>query len=404
MHNAWVFLFIYKLRPLCFNVSGLVKKYDVIVLGVGSMGASACYQLSKKGLKVLGIEKHTIPHDKGSYTGKTRIFRKAYFEGKDYVPLLNRTYKNWIELESEHQEKLLEFTGLLYAGLPDSEVLKGVKNSSKAYNIPIKQLTHKEVKTLYPQFKIPEDFDVLFEQDAGFIYADRAVELLSNKAIALGAEIHENEQFMRWEKSRDGYLVVTTDCGTYFCDKLVFCTGSWSHKLIDTLNLDITKQILYWAKVKNEQDYELGKFPCWIIDEPTIEGSFYGFPVINDSKDELLNQVKFGHHVKGVLIDPENYGQAVNHEVDNPTVAMIADYFSKFTYTSMQTRSCMYSNSKDSDFYVDFLDHEKRVVLAAGFSGHGFKFVPVIGEIITSLITKGSTPFNIEFLSLSRHY
>ena len=373
------------------------------MVGVGSMGASACYYLSKQGIKVLGIERHSIPHEQGSYTGKTRIIRKAYFENKAYVPLLDRAYKNWNELETRHDQKLVEFTGLLYAGLPDSELLDGVRQSAGTYQIPIQKMTQNDQKERYPQFNIPEGFDVLFEKNAGYVYADKTVKLLAEQAVLNGATIHENEEMKRWEKTHEGNISVTTNKATYLCDKVVFCAGSWSHKLLDKIELHITKQLLFWLDVEKNNDFAQYKFPCWIIDEPSVDGSFYGFPIVDGSQDVLLNQLKIGHHVKGTPIDPNEHGQHAAKEIDQVLVDKITRVFSDLKYTNVQSRSCMYSNSKDDDFYLDFLDDEKQIVVAAGFSGHGFKFVPVIGEIITDLITTGSTPFDIDFLSISRH-
>jgi len=379
-----------------------VKKFDVIVVGVGSMGSSACYYLSKNGMRVLGLERQSIPHDKGSYTGKTRIFRKAYFENNKYVPLLNSAHENWMALESMFNQKLIEFTGLLYAGLPNSDLLNGVIGSSKKYDLGVETITNEDQKKRYPQLNIPEQFDILLEKEAGFVYADKAVQLLTEKAIEEGAEIHEKESFIKWESSKEGCLKVLTDRDSYHCEKLVFTSGSWTYKLVPNMKLDITKQILYWADAVNKMDYFKDRFPCWIIDEPSIEGSYYGFPIVDESNDQLLNQLKFGHHVKGSSIDPDQHVQKEYQEIDNLTVDQIVGCFSNLKYSNIQTKSCMYSYSADNDFYLDFLNQDKSIVVAAGFSGHGFKFVPVIGEIITDLIKKGITNHDIRFLSMSR--
>ena len=142
-------------------------KYDVIVLGVGSMGSSTCYHLAKKGYKVLGLEQFDIPHEQGSHAGQSRIIRKAYGEASDYVPLLERAYENWKTLESETGSQVYYKTGLVYFGIANDPFLDTVKQSAAKYKIRVNKLTPKECTLLYPQFKIPVDFQRLEEPDAG---------------------------------------------------------------------------------------------------------------------------------------------------------------------------------------------------------------------------------------------
>src|SRR5436190_21952818 len=174
--------------------------FDVIVIGVGSMGSSACYYLAKKGHKVLGLEQFDIPHERGSHAGQSRIIRKAYFEHPDYVPLLSRAYENWKELEADAQTRLYYQTGIAYFGLPDSEIIKGVKLSASLYKIPLECLENHTIRDRYPMFKLPQGFEVLFESDAGFISPENAVRIYKKLAVKNGAEIHTGEKVIEWRK------------------------------------------------------------------------------------------------------------------------------------------------------------------------------------------------------------
>ncbi|MFN7259726.1 MAG: FAD-dependent oxidoreductase, partial [Cyclobacteriaceae bacterium] len=136
--------------------------FDIIVIGVGSMGSSTCYQLAKQGYEVLGLEQFDIPHDQGSHAGQSRIIRKAYFEHPDYVPLLQRAYENWKQLEEAANTQVYFPTGLLYAGQPDDVLINGVRASAAIYQLDVQSLSQAETKKRFPAFQIPDSYEVLF--------------------------------------------------------------------------------------------------------------------------------------------------------------------------------------------------------------------------------------------------
>src|SRR5258706_7788242 len=172
--------------------------FEVIVIGVGSMGSSACYYLAKRGFKVLGLEQFDIPHEQGSYTGQSRIIRKAYFEHPDYVPLLKRAYENWEHLETLTGKQLFFRTGLIYFGKPDSAIIRGVNNSAILYQIKIDHLTQQQAVLKFPPFTIPENFVAIYEHDAGFITPEKAILLYKQEAIKAGADIRTKESVLEW--------------------------------------------------------------------------------------------------------------------------------------------------------------------------------------------------------------
>src|SRR5262245_44060619 len=181
-----------------------VSSFDVIVIGVGSMGSATCYFLAKRGYKVLGLEQFDISHEFGSHTGQSRIIRKAYFEHPDYVPLMQRAYENWKQLEDETGEQLYFQTGLLYAGKPHNEIINGVKRSASLYNIELEKLSPAEAGNRYSPFHFPESFEILFEPIAGFLPPERSIRLYANEAARKGAEIHSNEKVIEWKNEGNG--------------------------------------------------------------------------------------------------------------------------------------------------------------------------------------------------------
>ncbi|MEQ8364741.1 MAG: N-methyl-L-tryptophan oxidase [Cyclobacteriaceae bacterium] len=378
-------------------------KYDVIVLGVGSMGASTCYQLAKKGYKVLGLEQFDIPHEQGSHSGQSRIIRKAYGEASDYVPLLERSYENWKTLESETGSQVYYKTGLVYFGAPNDPFLETVKQSSSKYKIPVNKLTAKECDRKYPQFKLPADFQRLEEPDAGLLTPERSILLFVQQAILKGAVIRTKEAVLEW-KRENGTVTVKTNRGTYQANKLVITAGPWAGKMIPGLapKLQITRQALAWVKPKKWDDFKLGKFPCWILENN--EYDFYGFPILPVGKFGGPLGLKLAlHYPGGDVTDPDNVNRNTKESDENVLVQFLNQFVPEGYESTLAMKTCLYTNSPDHNFILDYLPgFDKDVAIATGFSGHGFKFASVIGEIMADLATAGSTQMPINFLNAQR--
>lgn len=377
--------------------------YDVIVLGVGSMGSSTCYHLAKRGFKVLGLEQFDIPHEMGSHAGQSRLIRKAYGEGSDYVPLLERAYENWQTLESETGSQVYCKTGLTYFGAPDDPFLNTVKSSSLKYNIPVNNLSIAECNRKYPQFQLPDNFQRLEEPDAGFITPERSILLFIEQAILKGAVIRNKEKVLQW-KRENGSITVITSTGTYKTSKLVITAGPWAGKMIPQLTskLTITRQAIAWVKPKIWDNFTLGKFPCWILEDKGYD--FYGFPILPVGTFAGPLGLKLALHYPGAEItDPD----AVNRNTKESDERILIDFLNRFIPDGYEhtlvMKTCLYTNSPDQDFIIDYLpEYDKDIVFATGFSGHGFKFVSVVGEILADLALNGTTPLPIGFLNANR--
>ncbi|MBL7861670.1 MAG: N-methyl-L-tryptophan oxidase [Cyclobacteriaceae bacterium] len=378
--------------------------YDVIVLGVGSMGSSACYHLANSGYKVLGLEQFDIPHDLGSHAGQSRIIRKAYGEGSDYVPLLERAYTNWQTLESETGSQVYYKTGLTYFGAPDDPFLKTVKGSSRKYKIPINDLTVEECDRKYPQFKLPPNFQRLEETEAGFITPERSILLYVQQAVLKGAVIRTKEKVHEWKHESSGSVTVVTNKGTYKAGKLIITAGPWAGKVMPSLisKLTITRQAVAWVKPRNWDKFTLGKFPCWILEDK--DHDFYGFPILPVGTFAGPLGLKLALHYPGAdTTDPDQ----VNRNTKESDEKILIDFLNKFMpdgyENTLVMKTCLYTNSPDHDFIIDYLSgFNKDIVFATGFSGHGFKFVSVVGEILADLAMEGSTQLPVDFLSAKR--
>ena len=380
------------------------NSFDVIVIGVGSMGSATCYYLAKQGYKVLGLEQFDISHEFGSHGGQSRIIRKAYFEHPDYVPLLERAYENWRQIEKESGKQLYFKTGLLYAGNSNNEIIKGVKLAASLYNIELEQLNKKEVASRFPQFNFPHSFEVLSEPDAGFLPPERSIRLYAAQAKKHGATIHTNEKVIKWKKE-GATIIVNTDKGAYQCNKLAITAGAWAGKMIPDFSdkIKVTRQFVAWIKTKNEKNFALNNFPCWMIADDDKHGCYYGFPLLSTEKFGEPVGLKLAHHYPRDITDPDKVNRETT-ENDIENIKYCLDNYLPANFESiLSTKICLYANSPDENFIIDKLPgFEENVSIACGFSGHGFKFASVVGEILADLAIKGTTTLPIEFLNAKR--
>ena len=371
---------------------------------MGSMGSAACYYLSKRGFKVLGLEQFDISHEYGSHAGQSRIIRKAYFEHPDYVPLLERAYKNWKALEWETGKQVYFKTGLLYAGNPNNQIIRGVEESAALYKIDLDQLNSVAATDQFPQFKFPDGFEILFEPEAGFITPEKAIRLYANEAKKNGAIIHSNEKVIEWKKNGDG-IIIYTDKDSYQCNNLIITAGAWAGKMIPGFNdkIKVTRQFVAWIKTKNDEQFELNNFPCWMIGDDIKHGCFYGFPLLDTKRFGEPAGLKLAHHYPDQVTDPDNVNRQTTEE-DLKNVKYCLDRYLPGVFDSvLSTKICLYANSPDENFIIDNLPgFENNVSVACGFSGHGFKFASVVGEILADLATEGRTSLPIEFLNAKR--
>lgn len=377
--------------------------FDAIVIGVGSMGAAACYHLAKRGLRVLGLEQFDIPNALSSHHGQTRIIRKAYGESPEYVPLLQQAYENWQALERETGTRVYYQTGLVYFGAPESPFLQTVQESAARFGIPLNLLEAAEWARRFPQFKLPDHFLMLEEPEAGFLVPERCIALLAGQARKYGAEIHSSETVHQWQHTSNG-VEVRTNRGTYHARKLVVTAGPWSGKLLPVLadTLQVTRQALAWVRPNKEEDFNLGRLPCWMHE--VDDRCYYGFPILPEAEFGPSDGLKLALHYPG---EPVGDPARVNRETGPADTGLLHDFLDQYMPGGQgavsQTKICLYTNTPDADFILDFLPgYGKDVVAGCGFSGHGFKFASAVGEVLADLAADGQTALPIGFLGAGR--
>jgi len=375
----------------------MAEDYDVIVIGVGAMGSAACYQLASRGVRVLGIDRFDVPNAMGSSHGLSRMIRSAYYEHPDYVPLLRRAWELWHELERESGWKLLHVTGGLYMGRVDDELIFGSMAAAQEHALEHRLLSREELARDFPMFNVPWDFVGMLEERAGLLEPEKCVAAYARLARSKGATIATNEQVMVVSAERDGVTVVT-DKGGYSARQVVYTAGPWTSKLFPALpvKLVVTRQTLGWVKPRDAGKFELGRFPVWAIGHE--DGSLhYGFPVLPDGMG-----LKIGHHKPGEATDPDSVNREVSAEDERLIREAVREFIPEAEGEIAAMRICLYTNSSDHHFVIDRFPDERRVTVACGFSGHGFKFASVVGEIVADLVTNGKTELPVDFISLKR--
>ena len=371
-----------------------MNSFDVIVVGVGAMGSATCQQLAARGARVLGLEQFDIPHPLGSSGGFSRLIRMAYYEHPDYVPLLRRAYELWAALESHSGQHLLHQTGGLYIGPHDGAVVCGSLASARRHGLRHEILSPAHVSRDFPQINLPDDWTVVYDPLAGFLPPEKVIAAYAGLALRQGAVLHGREAVVDWRADGAG-VAVKTSRQTYTGGHLVFCSGAWSAKLLP-MPLQVTRQTLGWVWPKEPELFTLGRFPVWTIDNP--DGSIhYGFPMMPD-----MPGFKIAHHAPGQPTDPDRVDRQMQQGDEATFRPALGRFFPKADGPLLSLRTCLYANSPDHHFIIDRLPGQARVTVACGFSGHGFKFASVIGEILADLATAGTTALPVEFLRLSR--
>jgi sarcosine oxidase len=371
------------------------QSFDVIVLGVGGMGSAACFELARRGRRVLGLEQFPLAHDRGSSHGHTRIIRTAYAEGPQYVPLAKRAFERWYELEQFTGRRLLTECACLNAGPPGSEHVGGVRKSVREHNLAAEELSASEISRRFPAFRFPEGYSGIVEQAAGFLYVEDCVRAHCDAAESLGATLRAEEPAREWKAVGDG-VEVKTDKGTYRAAKLVVSAGAWATKLLADIGTPhvVMRQVLTWFDTGGRADFRRDRFPVFIAEVPG--GPFYGLPAIDRFGLKVAR-----HYNAPELPNPDGVNWGTTPDDAAPVRAFL-DAFSPGLGPNTKSQVCMYTVTPDHNFVIDVHPRHPQVSVACGFSGHGFKFASTVGEILADLAEKGKTPHDISMFSAKR--
>jgi sarcosine oxidase len=370
-----------------------MDRYDVVVVGVGGMGSAALYHLARRGKRVLGLERFDVPNDMGSSHGVTRIIRLAYFEHSDYVPLLRRAYDLWRDLEVEAGEQLLHITGIVEAG---ERIYEGALLSCADHGLRYEAIDGGELGVRYPAFRLPRDLPVFLQPDGGFLLPERCIVAHVNGALARGAVVRARERVMEWTETENG-VRIRTDRGVVDADRLVLTAGAWSQ---DVARLPpglagALRQVVAWLQPLRPELFTPEQLPVFNV---VLDGEhFYGFPVFGVPGFKVGRYDHFG--AGG---DPDAISREPTLEDEEPLRAFAQRYFPDGAGPTLALATCLFEPSPDEHFLIDRHPDAAGAVLGAGFSGHGFKFCSVVGEILADLALDGGTRHDIELFRVAR--
>ena len=324
------------------------------------------------------------------------MIRKAYFEHPDYIPLLHRSYELWRELEGESGEQLFAQCGLVLYGHPDSATIRGLDACYARNDLPHERLRYEEALRRYPQYSVPRDYVAYHDPEGGFLFVEKGVQHHLAGAQRYGADMLLDSAAVSWSAEGDG-VTVTTDKATLHADRLVLTLGPWSGELSAELGipLKVLRKVQLWYTSADLEEYRLPRFLPFYID--TGQGAFYGFPDVGGSG------LKIAEHSGGTVVsDPEEVSRELSDEDETGVLRFMEATFPDFRPTLRRFAVCLYTMTPDGNFVVDQHPQHGSVVIACGFSGHGFKFASVIGEVLADLAMRGETAHAVEFLRLER--
>lgn len=371
--------------------------YDTIVLGAGSMGSAAGYYLAKQGKKVLMLEQFTSPNLMGSHSGETRMLRFGYGQGEKYVQLVKEAYRLWKELEEKSGKTLYYQTGALMAGKPGSDFVAETIKSSLKNNLPNEKLTAQMVMERWPGIQIPEDYIACFDPQAGFLLCEEAIVTFCEEAKKLGADLIENNPVLNISLDKE-IVEVITEKGNFKGKNLIVTAGAWIPKMLDNLNIPIKvlRKTVGWFTPDAEGKFDHGKFPVFVFD--THDGHYYGFPNYRNTG------LKIGRHDTGIECTADTADRVFGSycEDEGDLRGFLSKYMPDAENELADGKVGLYSLTPDSDFIIDFHPEYSNVVMAGGFSGHGFKFSSIVGSILADLSIKGETEHDISFFALKR--
>lgn len=392
---------------------------DAIVVGLGAMGLATCRALARRGLRTIGLEQFDLFHDQGCSHGSTRIFRRAFAEGPDYGPLVDRAHELWRELETESGLELLNACGVLTAGPKQGPTMAAVLSHRSQQPYESEVLSADQIRERFPGIDIRQPGEVVgvFEPASGYLYAERALEALADSARTHGATLCDCHHVSGWREEGDR-VVVETEEGAFEADFLILTTGPWAKPLLANYGIDLTllRKLVFWYLPEREQLIRAGTMPCYRIESPY--GLYYGVPDNQDTPEEGLKIGRHDHTPDLLDVCELESGEEMRVErwVDDQEdrVRPMVEQFARETFApallgdrggdlvpgDMAVRQ--YSMSPDGHFIIDRLPDHRRVAIAAGFCGHGFKFAPVIGEVLAEMAEGRPARAQMHFARMGR--
>ena len=368
--------------------------YDAAVIGLGGMGSATAAHLALRGYRVVGLEQFTAAHCLGASHGRTRLIRLAYFEGADYVPLLRRAYELWNELEAQTVTTLRSRTGGIFVGAPHTNVISGTLASAREHDLTVETLDRDQLRRYHPQLRALPDEIGVFEPSAGAVFPEAAVRAHLGVAADCGAELRFETRVNHWHEE-SGLVRIDLDDGTTLrARKLAICAGPWINHVLDSrLPVRIERNLQVWFDPQDREAFSEQNFCAFALER--AGQFFYGFPDYGDG-------VKCAFHHTGDFTTPEELRRDISRAEVERVCLQLAAFVPDAAGEYRNASACMYALTPDEHFVIGPYPAHEHVYIAGGFSGHGFKFCPVVGEIMSDFLIDGATRHPVAMFSPAR--
>lgn len=378
--------------------------HDVAIIGLGIMGSAAAFNLAARGFNVLAIEQFKPGHQNGSSHGHSRIIRSAYAEDSSYVPLAQRSFALWRELQRKTGARLLTMTGGLDIGPAHGRLINGTIAACRTHEIDHLILSGPYASSRFPALNLTKEFAVVQYDEAGILNPEACVDAFCNAAKDQGATLLKKTRITEIHSNNQSVTLRTQDGAEHMADQLVITAGAWVMKLVPDLSpfLHAERQVVGWFNPSHGDYFKPDRLPVFILEEnrskkssePAID--WYGFPAFNQDPPKFA---RYGHRHQRV--NAASLDHRCNDD-DRAVFQNLQPFFSADIGTPVEMQTCLFTKSSDGHFVMGFHPRHENIYIASPCSGHGFKFAPVIGEIIADMIGRGETSHDIKLHDINR--
>jgi monomeric sarcosine oxidase len=374
----------------------VTRDYDTIIIGAGTMGIATSYYLAKSGSKVLVLEQFDLFHNSGSSHGESRIIRKTYNESY-FVEMMKETYKLWDDWSNELNEPMILKTGGLNFGSPENKFFNDTLNACKISEINFEHLTNDQIKTRFPMLNLPENYEGIYQEDAGILNPSKILPLVVEKAKSLGTEFITNSKVIQINQNQDNIQVKTSE-NEFTAKKIVITVGGWLRDLLIKNGIQLKQSINVWnmsyAYFKASEEFSSEKFPVFIGIED--DGILYGFPIA-----EKEGYIKVApHYTYSHITSASNRDLRVDVSVLSEVSNFLKNRFKGVSDIAEFPDTCLYTMSHNENFLIDFIPNDNRIIIGGLFSGHGFKFTPLMGKILSDLVIHEKSDIDLEHFKI----
>lgn len=368
---------------------------QVGVVGVGSVGSMALWSLARRGIDCLGIERFTPGHDRAAAGGESRLFRTAYLEGPEYVPLLLRSRELWRELEQTSGRDLLTLNGGVMIGPETSQEMRNVVASAEQFDLPHRVLDSAGLRAELPQHRQVDGMIGVVEEWAGFLRPEFAVYEAARAAERDGATVF-GDTVVHEIDGRGDHWTIRTDRGDHTVERLLVSPGPWTASLVPGLadHVETRRLIMTWYLADDVAAYAPDRFPVFIRTEGGRH--IFGAPTLDGGT------VKVAPHGAYGPTDPDDLDRDIHPGELDRINDLVARWFSGLSPAPVRTATYMEAYTSDNHGVVGRLPGEAPGWVLGSFSGHGFKMAPALGEIGADLATTGEPRFGLDHLDAAR--